>query len=71
MRLTENQRQTIKSAVTRVIGEGTRLWLFGSRVDDSKRGGDILGTRTKLFRTHETGYGLKLHSLSTNQWRGG
>ena len=41
MRLTENQRQTIKSAVTRVIGEGSRIWLFGSRVDDSKRGGDI------------------------------
>ena len=41
MRLTENQRQSIKSAVTSVIGEGTRIWLFGSRVDDSKRGGDI------------------------------
>lgn len=41
MRLTENQRQSIKSAVTSVVGEGTRIWLFGSRVDDSKRGGDI------------------------------
>lgn len=41
MRLTEIQRQTIKSAVTRVIGEESRVWLFGSRVDDTKRGGDI------------------------------
>lgn len=41
MRLTENQRQAIKSAVTRVIGAGSRVWLFGSRVDDRKRGGDI------------------------------
>jgi len=41
MRLTENQRQSIKSVVTSVIGEGSRIWLFGSRVDDSKRGGDI------------------------------
>ena len=41
MRLTENQRQSIKSAVTSVIGEASRIWLFGSRVDDSKRGGDI------------------------------
>lgn len=41
MRLTEAQRQSIKSAVTSVIGEGSRVWLFGSRVDDAKRGGDI------------------------------
>ncbi len=41
MRLTEIQRQTIKTTVTRLIGEGSRIWLFGSRVDDTKRGGDI------------------------------
>lgn len=41
MRLTENQRESIKSVVTSVIGEASRVWLFGSRVDDSKRGGDI------------------------------
>lgn len=41
MRLTETQRQSIKSAVTSVIGEESRVWLFGSRVDDAKRGGDI------------------------------
>ncbi len=41
MRLTEAQRQSIKSAVTSVIGTQNRVWLFGSRVDDTKRGGDI------------------------------
>jgi len=41
MRLTEAQRQSIKSTVTKVIGEASRVWLFGSRVDDAKRGGDI------------------------------
>ena len=41
MRRTESQRQSIKSAVAAVIGEESRVWLFGSRVDDAKRGGDI------------------------------
>ncbi len=41
MRLTENQRESIKSVVRSVVGEESRIWLFGSRVDDSKRGGDI------------------------------
>lgn len=41
MRLTEKQRQSIKSAVASVIGEESRVWLFGSRVDDTKRGPDI------------------------------
>lgn len=41
MRLTEAQRQSIKSAVTSIIGEESRVWLFGSRADDTKRGGDI------------------------------
>ncbi len=41
MRLTETQRNLIKSAVARIIGPDSKVWLFGSRVDDSKRGGDI------------------------------
>lgn len=41
MRLTEAQRKSIKSAVVGVIGEESRVWLFGSRIDDAKRGGDI------------------------------
>lgn len=41
MRLTPAQAQTIKNTVARVVGPASRVWLFGSRVDDSLRGGDI------------------------------
>ena len=41
MRLTESQRQTIKSAVARIVGADSHVWLFGSRADDAQRGGDI------------------------------
>jgi predicted nucleotidyltransferase len=41
MRLTTQQVQTIKSAAEDIFGAEARVWLFGSRVDDSKRGGDI------------------------------
>lgn len=41
MRLTPSQEQITKSTVDRVLGAKNRVWLFGSRVDDSLRGGDI------------------------------
>jgi len=41
MRLPPNQVQTIKGTVARLVGPASRVWLFGSRVDDSLRGGDI------------------------------
>lgn len=41
MRLTPSQRQNIKSTVNRVLGAPCLVWLFGSRTDDSQRGGDI------------------------------
>jgi len=41
MRLTSRQVQTIKSAVLRRFGAGAHVWLFGSRVDDKRRGGDF------------------------------
>ena len=31
----------IKTAARRYFGEEVRVWLFGSRVDDTKRGGGI------------------------------
>lgn len=40
MRLTEEERQLIKQAFHETFGEGT-IYLFGSRIDDTKRGGDI------------------------------
>lgn len=41
MRLTPDQEQIIKSTVNRVLEAESRVWLFGSRVDDALRGGDI------------------------------
>ncbi len=41
MRLTQFQQKIIKDEVARVMGEGVRVLLFGSRTDDSQRGGDI------------------------------
>ncbi len=41
MRLTPAQIDTIKSTAQAVLGEGAQVTLFGSRVDDDKKGGDV------------------------------
>jgi predicted nucleotidyltransferase len=41
MRLTPQQIQTIKQATTDIFGPEVRVWLFGSRAYDRKRGGDV------------------------------
>jgi len=41
MRLTEDQLGIIKNAVIKTFGEKAKVSLFGSRVDDGKKGGDI------------------------------
>lgn len=41
MRLTPAQITAIRRTAAEIYGEQTNVWLFGSRVDDSKRGGDI------------------------------
>ena len=40
MRLTDNERELIKKAFYETFLDG-KIYLFGSRVDDTKRGGDI------------------------------
>lgn len=40
MRLTDNERQLIKKAFLEAFEDG-KIYLFGSRIDDAKRGGDI------------------------------
>ncbi|PHS25241.1 MAG: DNA polymerase III subunit beta [Methylophaga sp.] len=41
MRLTVSQVKIIKQVVAIFAGEGAQVTLFGSRVDDDKKGGDI------------------------------
>lgn len=41
MRLNAHQRETIKQAARGCFGADATVRLFGSRVDDHKRGGDI------------------------------
>lgn len=41
MRLDDKTREIIKSEVASQLGAGVTVRLFGSRVDDTQRGGDI------------------------------
>ena len=41
MRLTPDQQSAIRTTVAENFGDEASIWLFGSRVDDNKRGGDI------------------------------
>lgn len=40
MRLSDKERETIKATISRFFGDAT-IYLFGSRLDKSKKGGDI------------------------------
>ena len=68
MRLTDNEVTAIKECTCRFFGEGGQVYLFGSRTDDTKRGGDIDlfveadGTEEELMRR-------KLLALSAIQLR--
>lgn len=41
MRLTESQTQAIRQITRQLAGEDARVRVFGSRLDDSARGGDL------------------------------
>jgi len=41
MRLSEHRRSVIRDATAEIFGSDARIRVFGSRVDDSARGGDI------------------------------
>ena len=41
MRLTREQQEIIRRTTREVFGPEATVWLFGSRVDESQRGGDI------------------------------
>jgi predicted nucleotidyltransferase len=41
MRLTSSQISTICTTARQTLGEGVRVSLFGSRLDDARQGGDV------------------------------
>ncbi|WP_294630322.1 nucleotidyltransferase domain-containing protein [uncultured Bacteroides sp.] len=41
MRLQTKEIEIIRKVAREIYGEGVRVYLFGSRLDDTKRGGDI------------------------------
>lgn len=41
MRLTRSQRETLVSCVRQFVGEDIDVRVFGSRLDDARRGGDL------------------------------
>jgi predicted nucleotidyltransferase len=41
MRLSPDQIQLIQSVVCEFAGDEAKAWLFGSRLDESRRGGDV------------------------------
>jgi predicted nucleotidyltransferase len=41
MRLTQDQIDAIRCCTVETYGQDAHVWLFGSRVDDGRRGGDI------------------------------
>jgi predicted nucleotidyltransferase len=41
MRLSKVQIDTIRKVASQNFGADALVWLFGSRVDDSRRGGDV------------------------------
>ena len=63
MRITNEQADHICNVLQHYFGAKTDIWLFGSRVDDNQRGGDIdLYIETDL-QSPEAVLDAKLHSL--------
>lgn len=66
MRLTQTQQLITKSTVERVLGTVSRVWLFGSRADDTLRGGDIdLLIETDVVLPNRAKVLCKLHGALT------
>jgi uncharacterized protein len=71
MRLTEYQRTAIVEAIREYFGRQVRVMLFGSRVDDTVRGGDIdlLVETDEMAADSERAVWAKLKAISEIQRR--
>lgn len=65
MRLTKQQKYTITQTVTRLAGTGSAVYLFGSRLNDQAKGGDIdlfIESDTPLSLIHRAQIKMELES---------
>ena len=65
MRLTKQQTHTITQTVSRLAGTGTAVYLFGSRLNDQAKGGDIdllIESDTPLSLIHRAQIKMELES---------
>jgi predicted nucleotidyltransferase len=65
MRLTKQQTHTITQTVSRLAGAGTAVYLFGSRLNDQAKGGDIdllIESDTQLSLIHRAQIKMELES---------
>lgn len=64
MRITAYQRQVILESSLEIFGDEVEVRLFGSRMDDSKRGGDIdLFVNLPFVEPLKTAKSLKFSSM--------
>lgn len=65
MRLTKQQTEAITQTVTRLAGMGAAVYLFGSRLNDQAKGGDIdlfIESDTQLSLIQRAQIKIKLES---------
>ena len=65
MRLTQQQTHLITQTISRLAGEHARVFLFGSRLDDKAKGGDVdilIETETPLSLIERAKIKLQLES---------
>ena len=70
MRLTPEQAAIIRSTAAEVFGSDARVWLSGSRVDDSKRGGGDIDLYLETAQTSSSAVRRQAHAMSGERYRG-
>lgn len=66
MRISEFEKEIIINAIRKNFNEVKKIILFGSRIDDSKRGGDI---DVLLLTPDDDTFIKKIHALTDMQLR--
>lgn len=66
MRISEFEKEVIITSIRKNFNEVEKIILFGSRIDDSKRGGDI---DVLLITSDDDTFIKKIHALTDMQLR--